>query len=83
MESVIEEVGEAVVGGVLQEAVDELSGRSRRKWAVVLLAFIVGGVVAAAVIRSRKRRAAEFAGSTGAGSDTQSDTVTPDAEEQP
>ncbi|GMU79620.1 MAG: hypothetical protein AMXMBFR46_24100 [Acidimicrobiia bacterium] len=77
MESVIEEVGEAVVGGFLQETVEELSGRSRRKWAVVLLAFVVGGVVAAAVIRSRRRRATEIAGST----DT--DPTTPDAEEQP
>lgn len=76
MESVIEEVGEAVVGGFLQETVDELSGRSRRKWAVVLLAFVVGGVVAAAVIRSRKRRAAEIAGSA------ESDMTAPDAEAQ-
>lgn len=73
MESVIEEVGEAVVGGFLQETVDELSGRSRRTWAVILLAFILGGVVAAAVIRFRKRQATEFAGSA----DT--DTTTADA----
>jgi len=75
MESVIEDVGEAVLGGVLQETVDELTGRSKRKWAVVLLALIVGGVVTAAVIRSRRRRAAEIASST--------DTTTPDLEEQP
>lgn len=59
MESVIEHVGAAVVGDVLQETVEELSGRSKRKWAVILVAFVIGAVAAALVIRSRKRRAVE------------------------
>jgi hypothetical protein len=59
MESVIEHVGAAVVGDVLQETVDELSGRSKRKWAVILVAFVIGAVAAALVIRSRKRGAVD------------------------
>jgi len=59
MGSVIEQMGEAVVGDVVQEAADELTGRSKRKWALVLVAFVLGGVIAVVVIRSRKRRAAE------------------------
>jgi hypothetical protein len=61
MEAVIEQVGEAVVGGVLQETVDELTGRSGRKWAVMLLAFLIGGVVVAIVIKSRARLGSEDA----------------------
>ena len=38
MESVIEELGEFVISDVLQEAVDEVTGRSKRKWAIVLVA---------------------------------------------
>ena len=57
MESVIEELGELVVSDVLQEAVDEVTGRSKRKWAVVLVVFLVGSVWAAVIIRKRRRRA--------------------------
>jgi len=62
MGSVVEHVGEVVVSEMLEEAVEELTGRSKRKWAVVLIAFVLGGVVAVVVIKSRKRRAAETVG---------------------
>ena len=62
MESVIEQAGQAVVSEVLQEAVKEVTGRSTRKWAVVLIAFVLGTVVAVAVINSRQRRATESVG---------------------
>ena len=42
-----------VAGAILSEAADELRGRSNRKWAVMLLAFLVGIVVAVIVIKRR------------------------------
>ena len=57
MGSVIEEIGDAVISDVLQEAVDELRGRSKRKWAVILIAVLVGGVTATIIIRRRRRAA--------------------------
>ena len=44
---------EQVAETVLSEASDELRGRSNRKWAVMLLAFLVGMVVAVVVIKRR------------------------------
>ncbi len=76
MESVIDRVGETVVSDVLQETVKELTGGSKRKWAVVLLALIVGGAITAVVIRIRTRRAAETAASNSA------DVTMPSSEEQ-
>ena len=46
-------VGREVAAAVLSEAADELRGRSNRKWAVMLLAFLVGMVVAVVVIKRR------------------------------
>ena len=57
----IEKVGEAVVGPVLQEAADELTGQSKRIWAVILVAFVLGSVATVVVRKYRKRRAAENA----------------------
>ena len=55
MESVVEHVGETIV----KEAVGELVGRSKRKWGLIVLAFVLGGLVAAAVFKVRQRSAAE------------------------
>ena len=55
MGSVVEKVGESVV----KEAVDEVVGRSARKWGVIVLAFTLGGLVAVAVFKARQRSAAE------------------------
>jgi len=38
---------------VLHEAADELGGRSNRKWAVMLVAFILGIVATVIVIKRR------------------------------
>ena len=38
---------------MLSEAADELRGRSNRKWAVMLLAFLAGVVVTVVVIKRR------------------------------
>ena len=45
--------GKEVAAAVLSEAADELRGRSNRTWAVMLLAFLVGMVVAVVVIKRR------------------------------
>jgi uncharacterized protein involved in response to NO len=62
MESAVVEVGDAVVSGFLQEAVDEVTGRSRHKWAVILGVLVLGGVIAVVVTRSLRRRAAARVG---------------------
>ena len=58
MESKIEEAGLDVAADVLSEAVDELTGVSKRTWAVILLAFLLGSVATALVIRALRQRAA-------------------------
>ncbi len=45
--------GRRAATAVLSEATDELRGRSNRKWAVMLLAFLGGIVVAVVVIKRR------------------------------
>jgi hypothetical protein len=58
---------ESVIGhaasNVFEEAVEELIGQSKRKWALTLLAFILGGVVTVVVmVKLQKRTAAETVG---------------------
>jgi hypothetical protein len=56
MESV-DGIGEGqIVAAVAAEAVDELVGTSNRKWAVMLVAFVLGAIVAGIVIRRRSER---------------------------
>ena len=58
---------------VVGEAFDELIGRSKRSWALTLVAFVLGAVATAVVvIKFAHRRAADSAG----GTDTD-DTGTP------
>jgi hypothetical protein len=64
MEDAIGHAGKVLVFGapkVMEEAVEELTGRSRRRWALLLVAFVVGLAVAVVMIRLGKRRAAETA----------------------
>lgn len=51
-EYTIEQVGSAV----LEEAVDEVVGRSNKKWALVLVAFVVGGIIGAVIVKRRRDR---------------------------
>lgn len=51
MVEVAEDVAGVVVKDVLGEAVAEMSGRSGRKWALVLLALVLGATLAALVAR--------------------------------
>jgi hypothetical protein len=54
---------ERATSNVVEEAVDEVFGQSKRKWALVLLAFIVGAVAAAVVaVRFRDHIGAETLG---------------------
>ena len=58
---------------VVGEAFDELIGRSKRSWALTLVAFVLGAVApAVVVIKVAQRRAADSAGRT-----ESDDTVTP------
>src|SRR4051812_28376597 len=58
---------------VVGEAFDELTGRSKRSWALTLVAFVLGAAATAVVvIKVAQRRAANSAG----GADTD-DTVSP------
>ena len=47
-----------IVAAVLGEAIDELVGGSTRKWAVMLVAFVLGALAAGVVIRRRSERSA-------------------------
>ena len=60
MGSVVEQVRESVV----KEAVDELGGRSTRKWGVILVVLVLGGLLAAVLFKARQRSAAEDGSST-------------------
>ena len=77
MESVIDHAGSNLV----KEASDELFGRSKRSWALIVVAFILGGVVALAVIYSAKRKAAETDG--GPDADTALNSGSPASEARP
>jgi hypothetical protein len=55
MGSVAETFGERLVSDVITEAFDEMTGRSNRKWAAVLVAAIAGAIIAAAIARRRRR----------------------------
>jgi hypothetical protein len=64
MGSVAETFGERLVTDVITEALDELTGRSKRKWAAVLVVAIVGAIIAAAVAK-RRRRGGEVVAASG------------------
>ncbi|MBM3658136.1 MAG: hypothetical protein FJW95_01340 [Actinobacteria bacterium] len=49
---IAEDVAGVVVNDVLGEAAAELSGRSGRKWAVLLLTLLVGAAIAAFVVKT-------------------------------
>jgi H+/gluconate symporter-like permease len=54
MGPVAAEATEQIASAVVQEAIDEALGTSHKKWALVLVAFLVGAVVAAFVARQRQ-----------------------------
>ncbi len=54
MEAVAEDVAETFVSDVLQEALDEVKGRSNRKWGVALVSLLLLGLVIAVVVAKRQ-----------------------------
>jgi hypothetical protein len=56
MEPIAEMATQQVVSDVVQEAVAEVSGTTNRKWAVVLLAIVLGTAVAGVIMKRRRER---------------------------
>ena len=52
MGSVAETFGERLVSDVITEAFEEMTGRSNRKWAAMLIAAIAGAIIAAAIAKA-------------------------------
>ena len=81
MDLKVEDASLEVVSDVLSEAVDELTGDSKRKWAVMLVAFVFGSIATVLVIRYRRRRATEAVDSDVAATALrESDTDAPDGQ---
>ncbi len=57
MDPIAEYAAEQIGSAVLEEAVDEVVGRSNKKWALVLVAFLVGGVIGAVIVKRRREQA--------------------------
>lgn len=51
MAQIAEDLAGTVVDDVLSEAADEMTGRSGKKWAVILLSMLLGAAIAVFVIR--------------------------------
>ena len=52
-------LGEQLAAVVVREAIDEMRGRSNKKWALLLLGVLVGAAVAGWVLRRREQSAGE------------------------
>lgn len=52
-------IEEHVVVDVLHEAFEELSGRSNRKWAIILVAAVAGAAIALFIQRRRSGNVSE------------------------
>jgi hypothetical protein len=64
----IDELVTSVGREFVDETLDQITGHSRRKWALVLLAFIAGAAVTAVFVRrAQARRAAPPAATIDAG----------------
>ena len=58
MDAIVEHVGAQVASNVLDEAIDEVRGRSGRRWGVALVALFLAGVIAFVVVRHRSQQVA-------------------------
>ena len=56
MIAIAEQVGQEVLSDVLQEAVNEVRGRSSRKWGVALVSLLLGMAIAIAFVQLRRRQ---------------------------
>ena len=57
MVEIAEDVAGVVVTDVLHEAVAEIGGRSGRKWAVIVLGLVIGGALAAFLLKKLRTAA--------------------------
>ena len=57
MVEIAEDVAGTVVTDVLSEAVAEIGGRSGRKWAVIVLGLVIGGALAAFLLKKLRTAA--------------------------
>jgi hypothetical protein len=71
------DVAEAIGVDFIEEALDQLTGRSRKKWAVMLAAFFVGAAVAAFILRRRFAGQADTYGDDIRGPVDLSDSIAP------
>ena len=58
MSPTAEQLGDELASRIVQEAVDEVRGRSSRKWAVALVALLLGAAIALVVVQRRARQVA-------------------------
>lgn len=58
MSPTTEQLGDELASRIVQEAVDEVRGRSSRKWAVALVALLLGAAIALVVVQRRARQVA-------------------------
>ena len=58
MSPIAEQLGDELASRIVQEAVDEVRGRSSRKWAVALVALLLGAAIALVVVQLRARQVA-------------------------
>jgi hypothetical protein len=58
MSPIAEQLGDELASRIVQEAADEVRGRSSRKWAVALVALLLGAAIALVVVQRRARRVA-------------------------
>ena len=58
MGPISEQVGDELLSAVLQEAADEVHGRSSRKWGVALVGVLVGVVIGVVILKVRRQRLA-------------------------
>jgi hypothetical protein len=57
MGTIAEQLAEQLATGILQEATDELFGRSKQRWAAMLVAAVAGIAIAVIVMRRRRPQA--------------------------
>ena len=58
MSPIAEQLGDELASRIVQEAVDEVRGRSSRKSAVALVALLLGAAIALVVVQRRARQVA-------------------------
>jgi hypothetical protein len=61
MDDLVQQIGMSLV----EETVDQFTGRSRKKWAVALVAFVAGAAIAGYLLRRRRQPPTSSADASG------------------